>query len=692
VWGRRDALQVLAKRELDSIEPDLHRVVTQLAELFQATATTLLLEEQGELRLAASTDPTLGREERVVYERGEGLTGHVFATGQSLRLNDSTNHAEVRRQTGLDRKGPRHPERDRQGATTVQFLGVPIRWGEQVHGVLRMSRTRGEARFTSEDEHTLQFFADLLGIALAHAWDLLLAECIRESVSVPMAVSRRETPIGKQPVPRIILANPGAEKLLGRSRTQLCGLDAREMYAPSAYEEFKPGLLAAFRVALSKGRGEHGPVLTRIQRPDGTQCWLEMSFRILANRRVQPPVFYTIGVARDMTEREQQAAQHRGLMEMLDEMGLAYFRSDMQGVTLESGAAESRVTGYPRNEMIGLNRTLLYPSHRDRKILIDRAICRGGRLVSARQQLRRKDGTRFWAEGDLRVLIDAEGNPRGVEGLYRDVTDRLQLQGFVNARTDKVLMDDELFAKLKENAEFHLDYMSSLGHQLLTPLSSLTGNLRNLERGHLDERRIRERLPYIIGQARVCTRLVRNLSYMDKVLRGEPFHRETVSMARLAIETKLDFLHLLKENRLELHIDDASLNRNLPIHGHREMLRQVIVNLVDNAIKYSLPESTITIRGKYRRREGRVFEITSRGLPIPEQIREEIFKRGFRSNKAKMKVPHGTGLGLWLVRKIVEAHGATINCREIFENEQRYNLFRIIFPHPNADASSRRSR
>jgi signal transduction histidine kinase len=179
---------------------------------------------------------------------------------------------------------------------------------------------------------------------------------------------------------------------------------------------------------------------------------------------------------------------------------------------------------------------------------------------------------------------------------------------------------------------------------------------------------------------------------MDKVLRGEPFHRETVSMARLAIETKLDFLHLLKENRLELHIDDASLNRNLPIHGHREMLRQVIVNLVDNAIKYSLPESTITIRGKYRRREGRVFEITSRGLPIPEQIREEIFKRGFRSNKAKMKVPHGTGLGLWLVRKIVEAHGATINCREIFENEQRYNLFRIIFPHPNADASSRRSR
>jgi two-component system phosphate regulon sensor histidine kinase PhoR len=290
------------------------------------------------------------------------------------------------------------------------------------------------------------------------------------------------------------------------------------------------------------------------------------------------------------------------------------------------------------------------------------------------------------------VLIDAEGNPRGVEGLYRDVTDRLQLQGFVNARTDKVLMDDELFAKLKENAEFHLDYMSSLGHQLLTPLSSLTGNLRNLERGHLDERRIRERLPYIIGQARVCTRLVRNLSYMDKVLRGEPFHRETVSMARLAIETKLDFLHLLKENRLELHIDDASLNRNLPIHGHREMLRQVIVNLVDNAIKYSLPESTITIRGKYRRREGRVFEITSRGLPIPEQIREEIFKRGFRSNKAKMKVPHGTGLGLWLVRKIVEAHGATINCREIFENEQRYNLFRIIFPHPNADASSRRSR
>ena len=58
----------------------------------------------------------------------------------------------------------------------------------------------------------------------------------------------------------------------------------------------------------------------------------------------------------------------------------------------------------------------------------------------------------------------------------------------------------------------------------------------------LSQKDLLSRLPYVIGQTVVCTRLVRNLSYMDKILRDEPFDREKVSLAQLAIETKIDFM------------------------------------------------------------------------------------------------------------------------------------------------------
>jgi signal transduction histidine kinase len=174
---------------------------------------------------------------------------------------------------------------------------------------------------------------------------------------------------------------------------------------------------------------------------------------------------------------------------------------------------------------------------------------------------------------------------------------------------------------------------------------------------------------------------------MDKILRGEPFKKERLSFVKLAIETKRDFFHLLDEKHLEIRINDESIERHIQVQGHREMLRQVLVNLVDNAIKYSLPNTTIIIRGR-KWPEGNALEIGSQGLSLSAEERERIFERGFRTQTARAIVPHGTGLGLWLARKIVEAHGATIRCLEVLEDGKKRILFRIIFPNPIATRRS----
>lgn len=679
-WNRIERLQELARKTLAREPWDFQSMVEELKDLFEAGAVTLLLKEQEELRLSASTDPRISEPGPVIYKPGEGLTGYVFQSGRAVRLGNTKDQDEVFRVTGLTRLGARFSERDSEGSQTVQFLGVPMRFGDQVIGVLRMSRRSGVARFTREDEKALQFFADVLGAAVAPASALLLKRSILESVTEAIAVSRWERDIGGNSISRILMVNPGAEKLLGRHHNEIKGLDAREIYDAGEYERIRQELRPLSEIARREGHAEYGPILSRMKRADKKLVPVTISYRLLANRLVQPPTFYTIGLARETSEVELKAEQYQRLLELLDAMRIAYFRANRQGITEESTPADSTMTGYSPEELRVISRRTLYPDPSVREQLHKRARKNQGHLPRVLVQMKRKDGDLFWGEGDLRILTDSIGREIGSEGLYRDVTDRIRLQGFLNAETGRILSDSELFTKLEKDAQLQLDYLSSLSHQLQTPLGSLIETLRNFERGEISQKSLQQRLPYVISQAVVCTRLVRNLSYMDKILRGEPFKRERVSLAKLAIETKLDFVHLIGDKKLEISIDDASIDKMVsPVQGHQEMLRQVLVNLIDNAIKYSLPNTGILIRGR-KWPEGNTLEVSNQGLPLSAGEREKIFERGFRTRGAQAVVPHGTGLGLWLVRKIVEAHGATIRCLEVLEGGKKRILFRIVFP------------
>jgi PAS domain S-box-containing protein len=682
-WNRIERLQNLARKTFGKQDWSLDKLPWRLARLFHADAVTILVEEHGELRLGASTDPRLGKETPVVYRPGKGLTGSIFASGRSLRLSNTQDSEEIWRSARIRRAGPLFPELDENGGHfSGQFLGVPMLFGGRVVGVLRMSRRGGAARFTAEDEKALQFFAELLGAALAPSWPLLVANSVFESVSEAIAVSRHERDADGNPVSRIVTVNAGAQTQLGLgSPAEIQGRDVREVYAPGEYERVREGLLKKLAEAKVRGRAEYGPVSSCVRRKDGALVPVRISYRILANRRVSPPSLYTMGLARETSQSERLAEQHQRILQLLDTFSVVYFQADRDGWTQQPNATESQVTGYSLAELSRMKREQLFADPKKRADFIKETREHEGRLARRIQKMKRKDGTTFWAEGDIRIVRDSAGNETGVEGLYRDRTDRIQLQGFLNADTDRVLEDSELFEKLQADAEFHLNYLMSLGHQLQTPLGSLVETLRNFEKGVTDVQRLAERLPYVIGQAVVCSRLVRNLSYMDKILRGEAFEREPVTMAKLAIETRLDFVHLAKEKRLDLLVDDASFDRHLPrVQGHRELLRQVFVNLVDNAIKYSLPGTEIRVRARLWP-GGPALEISNQGFPIREEDREKIFQRGFRTRQAQALVPHGTGLGLWLVRKIVEAHGASIRCLEESEEGQKRILFRILFPH-----------
>ncbi|MCP4545532.1 MAG: PAS domain S-box protein [bacterium] len=683
--ARMEMLQKLTNAELDRGRPNLQNIVDQLANIFETDAVTILLEDKGELRLSASNDRRLGKQKKVTYGPGAGLTGWIFENGTALCLKNGYDAVEIRAAAGIERAPPIHPETTLKGHKIVHFLGLPMRFGDRVEGVLRLWRAEAKPHFSSQEVSSLQSFADLLGVFLNHSWELGLHKCIMQARAEAIGIARRDRTGKRGSSPKFVFANQGAEVLFARQQDDIIGHDVTELYAPGAYAYVQKEL----QKAINEGQTECGPIPSRIIRPSGEVRLVDISFRFLQNPLVQPPAYHTIGLMRDTTESQIQAEQHRRLLEMLSEKGIAYFRADVDGKTIETTPAESEITGYSQREIRSISRKKLYPPGQKRAEILKRVRERDGNLVRLLQRFMRKDGTIFWAEGALRLLKNSAGQEIGIEGLYREVTDRILLQGFLDTDTNNILKESELFEELKRNAEFPLDYMSCISHQLKTPLGSLAENLRNIQLGITKKAELNDRIKYIIGQTLICGHLLRNLSYMDKFLRGEEFQRERVSIAKLVRETKRDFMHLLREKHIRLNIDNKNLERCLIVRGHPELLRQVIVNLLDNAIKYSAERSKIDING-YHWPEGRIFEITNKGLPIPEDAREKVFTRGFRTNAAKMSVPHGTGLGLWLVKKIVDTHRANIRCQEITKGDERRTAFLIVFPEGSSSVRRRK--
>jgi two-component system phosphate regulon sensor histidine kinase PhoR len=162
------------------------------------------------------------------------------------------------------------------------------------------------------------------------------------------------------------------------------------------------------------------------------------------------------------------------------------------------------------------------------------------------------------------------------------------------------------------------------------------------------------------------------------ILRDEPFDFNPINLKKLAVETKLNFQHLAREKDIRIIVLGEEIDKNLDVWGHEGLMRQVFVNLIDNAIKYSARGSRIIVSARHAV-GGNYLQVSNRGISVPPGLREEIFLQGMRLKKAKMAVPDGTGLGLWIVRKILAAHGAEITCTEVFEKGSPRTAFQIFF-------------
>lgn len=219
-------------------------------------------------------------------------------------------------------------------------------------------------------------------------------------------------------------------------------------------------------------------------------------------------------------------------------------------------------------------------------------------------------------------------------------------------------------------------FVSSVSHELRTPLAAirmLADIMREKPRTEDDPEG--EYLDSIAGESERLSRLLDNVLDFSKIERGEKrYQRTACSLGEVVTKAAHTMRYILEKEdfRLRLEVDDGLP----PASADADAIEQAILNLVTNAVKYSGEARTIDLR--LRRRDGfAVIEVRDQGIGIAGDERERIFEQFFRGGAPENDSIPGTGLGLTVVRHIVDAHGGFIT----LESEPgKGSTFRLHLP------------
>ena len=285
------------------------------------------------------------------------------------------------------------------------------------------------------------------------------------------------------------------------------------------------------------------------------------------------------------------------------------------------------------------------------------------------EQLESRDIETALAEGWAQVrsgrqrieTLYVEGDMRRRDGLTLSVGITYAPLLTDDGRLESIIANMRDITNFRKAQEMQSVFISTIHHELRTPIAIIKGYASTLRRDDVEweQRVIRDNMAIIEDEADRLTTLVEDLLTASKI--------QAARQLRLNIaDTQLDLLAARSVERLagqSAHRIALSFPDDFPaVQGDEAQLRQVIDNLLTNAIKYSPAAKTITVGGRFSEKNVTIF-VRDEGAGIaPNQIKK-IFDRFYRIDDTLTRRTQGTGLGLYLAKAIVEAHGGEISVK-----------------------------
>ena len=253
----------------------------------------------------------------------------------------------------------------------------------------------------------------------------------------------------------------------------------------------------------------------------------------------------------------------------------------------------------------------------------------------------------------------------------------------------KVFSDKHYMEELmRTNQELNLlnqlktEYLSNVSHELRTPLSSIRGFAETFLRLQLPPEKQRECLEIILKESERMERMVNQVLDITRISQGKL--SEELEKKELELTSELEaVVNLFRKSahKRGITIAERFAAEHLPLWADQDRLRQVIGNLLSNAIKFSPQGGTVSITT--RKEDQQVsFSIVDEGIGIPQSELPHIFEKFYTVERGRARRFPGTGVGLYLVKEIVELHGGKI---EVQSSRGKGSSFTVPFPTRGAD-------
>ena len=451
--------------------------------------------------------------------------------------------------------------------------------------------------------------------------------------------------------------NTGVEFIIGYRAEDILGRPYSCLFPPGDAEQ----RLArwALETALKHGRTEQEG--WRVRR-DGSRFFVRTTLTALPY--TGGPLRGFAVIMRDETERRRaaeelrkSAAQHTAIVESAID---AIISMDHEGIVREWNSAAVRLFQYSREDAVGRKIDTLIAAPALMQLyqqgLAQYLVTGVGSLIGRPIEMtaRRADGTEFPIEMGIARLSGSQ--PARYSAVIRDITAHKAAAaevGRLNAELEQRVRDRT--AEL-ETANSELESFSySVSHDLRAPLRHITGFVGMLQArsGALLDGESAELLQGISAAAERMTRLIEALLTFSRTGRAD-LHRQRVSLAQLVQLAQAELQPETRGRRIEWRIEP------LPdVEGDPELLRQVLVNLMDNALKYTRPRPVPRIEiGARREGTNVVCHVRDNGVGFDPRYTEKlfgVFQRLHRANEFE-----GTGIGLATARLIIQRHGGRV--------------------------------
>ncbi|MDP6705757.1 MAG: ATP-binding protein [Alphaproteobacteria bacterium] len=235
----------------------------------------------------------------------------------------------------------------------------------------------------------------------------------------------------------------------------------------------------------------------------------------------------------------------------------------------------------------------------------------------------------------------------------------------------------------REAERMRADFVANVSHELRSPLASLVGFIETLRGPAQDDAEARARfLDIMDGEAKRMSRLVDDLLSLSR-LEAREHIPPTGSVDLAVVLREVSKTVALKAAAKKMTIDLELAPEPQQVPGERDELTEVFDNLIDNAVKYGRPETTVRVRAQLAERipdvggAGIAVAVNNRGEPIPPEQLPRLTERFYRIDKGRSRGMGGTGLGLAIVKHIVNHHRG----RLIIESDaERGNTFTVFLP------------